>query len=95
MSISYVNILTIAAIAAVIIDLLFQIGKVLGRHSSLDVSPFGVTIRTIAASALIVKFVTLHDVVLTLGQAIMSLTLITYMVLVYRYHRLRRYKHKK
>ncbi len=80
-----VNIITIMAVAAVIVDLIFEINKVLKRRSSMDISPIGITIRTMAMSALIIKFISINDHVLIFGQIALASAMFVYLFLVLKY----------
>ncbi|RJO59970.1 PQ-loop repeat-containing protein [candidate division WS5 bacterium] len=77
--ISYASILAYIAFS---VDLLMQILKIHKRKSSDDVSPWGVGTRLVGSTALFVKFFTVQDPFLIIGQGLFSLTILAYLLTV-------------
>jgi len=84
--------LTLISYMALNIDIILQIGRIYKRKSSEDLSLVGMTIRFIAILIIAVKFFTLGDVPLIIGQGMAVVTFGTYFVLAIIYFRHRRAK---
>ena len=73
---------TIIAYIAFSIDLLMQIFKIQKNKSSDDVTSWGVGIRLIGSCILLIKFITVNDSYLMIGQGLFSLTILAYLFTV-------------
>jgi uncharacterized protein with PQ loop repeat len=88
---------TIIALLALTLDILIQILHIWKRKSSLDISIKGATLRVAAATILLLKYVSIQEPFLLLGQAIFLSSYITYFILliVYRKKASQRIKKEK
>jgi hypothetical protein len=77
--------LTLGSYVALNVDIVCQIIRIHRTKSSADLSLFGMTIRYIAIIIILVKFMSLGDMPLTIGQGIVALTFTTYLVLALFY----------
>jgi uncharacterized protein with PQ loop repeat len=82
--------LTLISYIALNIDIVLQIGRIYRRKSSEDLSLVGMTIRYIAILIIAVKFFSLDDLPLMIGQGLVVATFGTYFVLSLVYFRHRR-----
>lgn len=89
MAVEILDILTLISLVAINVDILFQIRRIYKNKSSRDLSITGLTIRDIAIIILLIKFISISDTVLIIGQALIALTLTAYLVLaiIYFYHK--------
>lgn len=85
------DILTILSYIALNADIIFQIRRVYLNKSSKDLSLVGLTIRYLAIIIILIKFLSLGDLPLIIGQGLIVLTFTTYFVLAVVYY----LKHKK
>lgn len=83
----FVNYATLISYIAFSIDLLFQILRVYKRKSSLDVSWKGTAFRLVGSTVIFIKFLTLDDTYLIVGQFVFILTVITYLIFVLYYRK--------
>ena len=82
-----VNYITLIAYTSFIIDNLIQIKHIWKRKSSKDVSIRGASIRLIAGLILLIKFLTIKDIYLIMGQGLFIATLTTYFILLLKYRK--------
>lgn len=85
------DIFTLLSYAALNIDILFQIRRIHRTQSSHDISLIGATVRYGAILIILIKFISLSDIPLIIGQVLVMLTFTTYIVLAFHYmkHRAR------
>ena len=81
---------TLLSYVALNIDIFLEIKKIYKTKSSKDLSLVGMTIRLAALIILVVKFVSLRDLSLIIGQGLMALTFTIYLVMAISYFRHRR-----
>jgi hypothetical protein len=81
----FIDSFTLVAYLALAADLVLQILKVWRREHSADVSSTGIIIRTGASAMLLTKMVTVGDIALVAGQALMVALLFIYLGLVVKY----------
>jgi len=84
------NILDLATIASYIalnVDILLQIRKIYSTKSSRDLSLLGMSIRYIAILIILIKFWSLSDIPLLVGQGLIATTFSIYFVLALYYLR--------
>lgn len=79
------DILTIASYIALNVDVIFQIGKIHETKSCEDVSLIGLSIRYAAILIILIKFVTLSELPLILGQVLLTVTFTLYFALAIHY----------
>ena len=79
--------LTVGSYIALNIDVLFQIKKIYRTKSSKDLSLFGMTIRYVAILIILVKFISLSDAPLIIGQGLIVITFTAYFALALTYFR--------
>lgn len=79
LAISYASIIAYMAFS---IDLLMQIFKIQKNKSSDDVTSWGVGIRLMGSCILLLKFITVNDSYLMVGQGLFSLTILAYLLTV-------------
>ena len=77
--------LTLLSYVALNIDIVLQIRRIYQTKSSYDLSLFGLTIRYVAILIILVKFVSLGDVSLVIGQGLITITFTAYFVLAVLY----------
>ena len=82
-----VNYSTLIAYIAFNIDNLIQIRHIWKRKSSKDISIRGALIRLAAGLIILIKFFTIKDVYLIIGQGIFIATLTTYSILLLTYRK--------
>jgi hypothetical protein len=87
MTISFVDIATIVAYAALAVDLLMQIHRVWIRKHSADVSILGECVRVTAAAVIFIKLLLVRDPVLILGHVIIVALLVVYIALLIRFRK--------
>ena len=76
---------TILSYIALNIDILFQIGRIYKTKSSRDLSLVGMSIRYAAIFIILIKFVTISDLPLIIGQGLIVVTYTTYLALAVYY----------
>jgi uncharacterized protein with PQ loop repeat len=81
---------TLLSYVALNFDILLEIKKVHKTKSSKDLSLTGMTIRLLALIILVIKFISLKDLSLIVGQGLMALTFTVYLLLALSYARHRR-----
>jgi len=77
--------LTLLSYIALNLDILFQIRRIYHTKSSRDLSLFGMSIRYAAILIILIKFITLSDIPLIIGQGLIVLTFTTYFALALYY----------
>lgn len=82
--------LTLMSYFALNADILFQIGRIYHTKSSKDLSLLGMTIRYAAILTILIKFISLSDTPLIIGQGLIAITFTAYFVLAAIY-----FKHSK
>ena len=73
--------LTIISYIALNVDILFQIKQIYKTKSSKDLSLIGLTVRYVAILVILIKFISLSDITLIMGQGLMVVTFTTYFIL--------------
>lgn len=84
--------LTFLSYAALNVDILFQIRRIYHTKSSRDLSLAGMTIRYVAILIILIKFISIDDYPLILGQTLIVVTFSIYFVLAISYLRYRQEK---
>ena len=79
------DVLTLLSYIALNVDILFQIRRIYHTKSSRDLSLFGMSVRYAAILIILIKFITLSDVPLIIGQGLIVLTFTTYFALALYY----------
>lgn len=83
------NYATIIAYIAFSLDVIFQIRRVYKRKSSLDVSWRGIGIRLIGSSVIFIKFLSVGDRALLIGQSIFVTVVVIYLIMAIYFSKLR------
>lgn len=76
---------TIVSYVALNVDLLLEIAKIRKNKSSRDVSLPGLSIRYAAVLIIFIKFASLSDVPLIIGQGCIALSMTLYLIFVFKY----------
>jgi uncharacterized protein with PQ loop repeat len=84
------DLLTLLSYIALNVDIMLQVKRIYRRKSSDDLSLVGMTIRYIAIIIILVKFASLRDVPLVIGQGLCAVTFTVYFVLAVLYFRHRK-----
>ena len=79
------DLLTLLSYIALNVDILFQIQRIYQTKSSRDLSLTGMSIRYAAIVIIMVKFISISDVPLIIGQGLILLTFSTYLALAVFY----------
>jgi len=82
---NFLDFLTIFSYIALNVDILFQARQICKTKSSKDLSLIGLTIRYIAILIILVKFISLSELSLIIGQGLIALTFTTYFTLAVFY----------
>lgn len=82
---NYLDLATMISLAALNVDIVLQNIRVFRRKSSRDVSLMGVIVRYIAIFVILMKYLSLNDWVLCMGQMVIAANVTVYLVLVVRY----------
>ena len=77
--------LTIVSYIALNVDILFQTKQIYKTKSSKDLSLIGLTIRYVAILVILIKFISLSDIPLIMGQGLIVVTFTTYFILATYY----------
>jgi hypothetical protein len=77
--------LTLLSYIALNVDILFQIHRIYHTKSSRDLSLCGMSVRYAAILIILIKFITLRDVPLIIGQGLIVITFTTYFALALYY----------
>jgi uncharacterized protein with PQ loop repeat len=75
------DVLTLLSYAALNIDVLLQIRRIYATKSSHDLSLTGMIVRYVAILIILIKFATLSDIPLIIGQALVAVTFTAYLCL--------------
>lgn len=81
------NTVALLACFAIAADVILQIKHIYRTKSSHDLSLAGMIIRYIAILIILVKLISLKDVILIAGQSLIALTFTLYLALAYAYAR--------
>ena len=85
------DLLTLLSYIALNVDILFQIRRIYQTKSSRDLSVLGMSIRYAAILIILIKFISISDLPLIIGQGLIVLTFTTYIALaLYYFDRFRR-----
>jgi len=84
------DLLTLVSYIALNVDILFQIQRIYQTNSSRDLSLTGMSIRYAAIVIIMVKFISISDLPLIIGQGLILLTFSTYLALAVYYFANRR-----
>ena len=87
---SVLDIFTVISYVALNVDILFQIKRIYTTKSSRDLSLMGLTIRHLAILIILIKFLSLGDMALVIGQGLIVITFTTYFILAFTYFLKRR-----
>jgi hypothetical protein len=79
------DLLTLLSYTALNVDILFQIKRIYQTKSSRDLSLFGMSIRYAAILIILIKFISISDLPLIIGQGLIALTFTTYLALAMYY----------
>lgn len=79
------DLLTLLSYIALNVDILLQIKRIYHTKSSRDLSLFGLSIRYAAILIILIKFISLSDLPLIIGQGLIALTFTTYFALAVYY----------
>ncbi len=79
------DIFTILSYIGLNVDIIFQIRRIYKTKSSRDISLFGLSIRYAAIIIILIKFVSLSDVSLVIGQGLILMTFTVYFLLATLY----------
>jgi uncharacterized protein with PQ loop repeat len=79
------DLLTLLSYIALNVDILFQIRRIYKTKSSRDLSLFGMSIRYAAILIILIKFISISDLPLIIGQGLIALTFTTYLALAVYY----------
>jgi len=82
-----VNYATLVVFVLFLFDNLVQIRHIWKRKSSKDVSLRGASMRFVAALILLIKYSTINDIYLIIGQSLFSITFATYFILLVKYRK--------
>ena len=86
-----IDFFTFISYLALNIDIVFQIRRIKKTKSSHDLSLLGLSIRYLAILIIMLKFVTLHDISLVLGQGLIVITFSAYFYLAFFYSRKKKF----
>lgn len=86
------NFFTVISYIALNVDVLFQIRQIHRTKSSKDLSLVGLFIRYIAILIILVKFLSLSDISLIMGQGLLVFTFTTYFIFAVYYSVYRKVK---
>ena len=81
--------LTILSYLALVADIFFQVGKIYTTKSSEDLSLLGMSIRYVAILVIFIKFFSLSDLPLIVGQGLIGGAFTAYFMLAVYYRRVR------
>ncbi len=83
---SSLDIFTALSYVGLNIDIIFQIRRIYKTKSSRDISLFGLSIRYIAILIILIKFISISDIALIIGQGLILITFTTYFILAFVYY---------
>ena len=78
---------TLIAYVAFSTDLVVQIVRVYRRKSSQDISWRGTAMRLTGSSVILLKFISLREPYLVIGQILFTITVATYLAVIIRYRK--------
>ena len=84
------NILTMLSFVALNVDIIFQTKRIYKTKSSHDISLLGLGIRYGAIMIILIKYISLDDTTLFVGQACIAVTFTVYFFLAVSYFRHKR-----
>lgn len=87
------DILTVISYIALNADIILQIRRIYLNKSSRNLSLVGLSIRYVAILIILIKFISLSDIPLIIGQGLIAITFTTYLILAI-YYFVNRKKHK-
>ena len=87
---NFLDWLTLASYIALNADILFPIRRIYYTKSSQDLSLLGMTVRYAAILVILIKFISLSDTPLIIGQGLITITFTAYFALAIMY-----FKHSK
>jgi hypothetical protein len=79
------DILTVISYIALNVDIVFQIRQIYRTKSSEDLSLVGMSIRYLAILVILIKFISVSDIALIIGQALIITSFTTYFILAIYY----------
>lgn len=79
------DLLTLFSYIALNVDIIFQIKQIRATKSSRDLSLIGLSIRHGAILIILVKFISLSDLPLVIGQGLIAITFTAYFILAIYY----------
>ena len=79
------DIFTIISYIALNVDIVFQIHQIYKTKSSRDLSLIGLSVRYAAILVILIKFISLGDIPLIIGQGLITATFTTYFVFAFYY----------
>lgn len=79
------DILTLLSYIALNVDIILQIRRIYETKSSHDLSLLGLVIRYIAILIILIKFISLEDLPLIIGQGLITVTFTVYFVFAAMY----------
>jgi hypothetical protein len=79
------DLLTLLSYIALNVDILLQIKTIYHTRSSRDLSLLGLSIRYVAILIILIKFISISDLPLIIGQGLIALTFTTYFALAVYY----------
>ncbi len=82
---SSLDIFTILSYIGLNVDILFQVRRIYKTKSSRDISLFGLSIRYTAILIILIKFISLSDIALIIGQGLILITFTSYFMLALFY----------
>jgi hypothetical protein len=80
------NLLTLLSYVALNVDIVFQIRRIHYTKSSRDLSLVGMIVRYAAIFIILIKFISMSDLPLMIGQGLIVLTYTTYLALALYYY---------
>ena len=80
------DIFTVLSYIGLNVDIIFQIRRIYKTKSSKDLSLFGLSIRYFAIIIILIKFISLSDISLVIGQGLILITFTAYFVLASVYY---------
>lgn len=79
------DLFTLLSYIALNVDVLFQINRIHRTKSSRDLSLFGMGVRYTAIFIILIKFLSISDIPLIIGQGLIVITYTTYFALAIYY----------
>ncbi len=79
------DLFTILSYIGLNIDIIFQIRRIYTTKSSRDISLVGLSVRYVAILIILIKFVSISDIALVIGQALILVTFTSYFALAIFY----------